>query len=98
MLQRQIDVARSQLGSLSMSQSGYEKLKHTPSEGRSLADEVRLIMHEGMVQLKQETEASQRAEQVLSAELFICTPTGDMAKVHAVDISSLSAGFSRLSF
>lgn len=48
-----------------MSQSGYEKLKHTPAEGRSLADEVRLIMHEGMMQLREENEASQKAEQVL---------------------------------
>ena len=58
-----------------MSQSGYEKLKHTPAEGRSLADEVRLIMHEGMMQLKEEKEASQQAEEVCipSNPAFMCT-------------------------
>lgn len=63
-LQRQIDAARCQLGAVSMSQSGYESIKHTPAEGRSLADEVRLIMHEGMMQLKQEKEDLLQAEQV----------------------------------
>ena len=63
-IQYQNDAARSQPGSLHAARVGTDGLRHTGCEGRSLADEVRAIMNEGMMQLKHEKEASQHAEQV----------------------------------
>jgi hypothetical protein len=63
-LSSQIDVAKRQLGSLVISDTAYQALLAVPPEKRSLADEVRVVMHEGLLALKQDNETLRLAAQV----------------------------------
>jgi hypothetical protein len=63
-LSTQIASAKKQLDSLVVSDAGYQDLLSIPPEMRSLADEVRICMHEGLVQLKHENEALRLSSQV----------------------------------
>lgn len=63
-IQYQNDSARRQPAALHVARCDADSDQHTGCENRSLADEVRAVMNEGMKQLKHEKEASQHAEQV----------------------------------
>jgi hypothetical protein len=63
-LSGQIDDAKKQLGSLVISETAYQELQQLPQHRRSLADEVRLVTHEALLQLKQDNEALRVSLQV----------------------------------
>jgi hypothetical protein len=55
-LSAQIAKAKAQLASMIISDAAYQEVLSIPPERRSLADEVRMCMHESLLQLKQENE------------------------------------------
>lgn len=67
MLSAQIDTVKRQLGALVISDARYAELQSLRPEQRSLADEVRLCMHDGLLQLRQENEALRVSAQVRAA-------------------------------
>ena len=64
LLSHQIADAKQQLGTLLISDAGHLELLSIPPDRRSLADEVRICMHDGLAQLKKENEALRLSAQV----------------------------------
>ena len=63
-LSHQIADAKEQLDALLISDASHLELLSIPPERRSLADEVRICMHDGLAQLKKENEALRISLQV----------------------------------
>jgi peptidyl-tRNA hydrolase len=67
-LSSQIAHAKKQLDSLIISDARYQELLQTPANERTLADEVRVCMHEGLLHLKQENETLRLSAEVCHAK------------------------------
>lgn len=65
-------LAKVQLSTTVISDSKYAELKQIPADQRSLADEVKLVIHEGLKQAKQENEQLRLEAQVLSSSSETC--------------------------
>lgn len=62
-------LTRAQLSTTVMSDAKYAELKKIPAEQRCMADEVKLVVYEGLQQSKQEAEC-------LRLELQVCALRG----------------------
>ena len=83
-LSQQIDTVKRQLGALAISDARCAELRSLRPEQRSLADEVRLCMHDGLAQLRDENEALRVSAQVRAGAAGRALCTGRVRMEHTL--------------